>query len=206
MVGKRCGLIVLVVLLVFGAAAEAGFQIGTRYLDERPFDPDTDFLDIYESLYLSIWTDEDVLGHMEVYAWALVCDWSLAAITGGEAGPDAEWGVSFSGSASALWDVPLSVPEDEDGQWGRIGGFELGPGVYLEKFVYTPEAVGNVTVRFVEINDSTGAILSVPDSIVIHQVPEPMTIGLFSLGGLLLVRRKQKKDGLKRKESNDGKR
>jgi len=202
MVGKRSDLIVLVLLVGLGPAAQGGFQIGTRYLDDRPFDPDTDVLDINESLYLSMWTDEMVWGSMGQYIWALVCDMSMATITGGEVGPDVEWRVEFSGSASDLW----SVPEHEDGQYGSIGSFELGPGLYLDKFVYTGISAGDVEVRFLEVSSSSGAIIDVPDSIVIHQVPEPVTIGLFGLGGLLLVRRKQNKRDLKRKEFDDGKR
>ena len=30
------------------------------------------------------------------------------------------WWVEFFGSASELWDIPGSVPQDEDGQWGRL--------------------------------------------------------------------------------------
>jgi len=184
MVGKRSGLVV-VVLLALGAPAEAAFQIGTRYLDDRPFEPDTDVLDINDSLYLSIWTDERVWGQMGVYEWAVVCEGSLATISGGEAGPDAKSGVTFLGSTPS-W----LVPEEEHGQWGVIQGEELEPGLYLDKFVYKPLSVGGVTVRLYEISYSTGAIEGVPDSIVIHQVPEPVTIGFLGLGGLFVLRRK----------------
>ncbi len=183
MVGKRSHLIVLVLLLGLGSAAEAGFQIGTRYLDDRPFDPDTDLLDINESLYLSIWTDETVWGIMERYDWALLCDSMLAEISDGEAGPDAKWGVVFYGSAP-IW-LP-SVPEQENGQSGAIGGDELDPGLYLDKFVYTPKAVGDATVRFLELHPGLGEIVSVPHSIVIRQVPEPMTVVLLGLGGFFV--------------------
>ncbi len=202
--GRKIGLMLVVFLVWNGGVALGGFQIGTRYLDDRPFDPDTDVLDINESLYLTMWTDEWVGGTMGQYMWALVCDWSLASITGGEAGPDAESRVVFYGSASDLW----SVPEHEDGQSGLIGVPDetLDPGLYLDKLVYTPISAGDVEVRFLEVSSNSGAIIDVPDSIVIHQIPEPVTIGLFGLGGLLLVQRKQNKRGLKRKESNDGKR
>ena len=179
-------MILLVIVVILGPVAEAGFQIGARYLDDRPFDPDTDVLDISESLYLSIWTDEWVYGSMEQYMWALVCDRSLASITGGEAGPDALWGVVFYGSASDLW----SVPEDEDGQSGSIWDDVLPAGLYLDRFAYTPISAGDVPVRFLEVSSSSGGILDVPDSIVIHQVPEPTTIVLFGLGGLYVLRRR----------------
>jgi hypothetical protein len=125
---------------------------------------------------------------MGQYLWALVCDRSLATITGGEAGADAvySWWVEFSGSASDLW----SVPQHEDGQYGSIGGEELPGGLYLDKFVYTPIYAGDVEVRFLEVSSSSGGILSVPDSIVIRQVPEPTTIAFLGLGGLFVLRRR----------------
>jgi len=184
-------MIVLLTVVVLGAVAEAGFQIGMRYVDGRPFDPDTDVLDINESLYLSVYTDEPEHGHLNQYAWALVCDKSLANIMGGEAGPDAPWGVTFYGPASQLWDIPGSVPEDEDGRYGAIEGVQdIDPGLYLDKFLYTPISAGDVLVRFLRLDTSGGEIVRVPDSIVIHQVPEPVTIALLGLGAFFTLRRK----------------
>jgi len=195
MLRSKLGLIIIVVLAL-SSLVEGGFQIGTRYLDDRPFDPDTDVLSLDESLYLSCYTDETVGGHMGQYIWALVCEASLASITGGEAGPDA-YGVEFSGSASDLWSIPGSVPEDEDGQYGSFysdpegaPGCVLYPGLYLDKFLYNPLSVGDVTVRFLELSSSGGEIISVPDSVVIRQIPEPMTVILVALGGLFVLRRK----------------
>ena len=119
MVTKKSGLIIIVVLALT-SLVEGGFQISTRYLDDRPFDPDTDILTLDESLYLSVYTDETVIGGMGQYIWALVCEASLATITQGEAGPDADY-VEI-GPASWLWPIPGSVPEDEDGRAGPIGG------------------------------------------------------------------------------------
>lgn len=187
--GRRV-IIGMVVMVVLAQVAQGGFQIGTRYLDDTPFDPDIDVLGLDESLYLSCYTDETVSGHMGGYYWALVCEASLATITGGEPGADATEGsiFLFYGSASGF-------SENEDGQWGAIGnddpspGVFLEPGVWLDNFLYSPMAVGDVTVRFLEISSGSFTIVSVPDLIVIHQVPEPMTIILVGLGGLFLVRR-----------------
>lgn len=189
MLTKKLSLIITVVLAL-APLAQGGFQIGTRYLDDRPFDPDTDVLDIGESLYLSIFTDEREQSSLSGYFWALVCDFSLASITDGEAGPDAYY-VKIWGPASVLWDVPGSVPEGEDGRVGEFG-YDLyaiyPPGLYADNFLYSPMAVGDVTVRFLELDASSGEIWSVPDSIVIHQIPEPMTIILLGLDGLFLRR------------------
>jgi len=183
-------MIVLLTVVFLGTVAQAGFQIGTRYLDGRPFDPDIDVLDISESLYLSMWTDEWVTGYMERYDWALVWNKSLATITGGEASPDAEIGFVFHFYGSACCsECGWFNPEDEDCQRGTIMPFELPPGLYLDNFLYTPISAGDATVCFLEIHGGTGTIMSVPDSIVIHQVPEPMTLLLLGLGGLALIRK-----------------
>ena len=96
MVTKKSGLIIIVVLLVLTAVTDADnepvgtFKIGSRYLDGTAFEPETDILDISDSLYLSIYTEEEFFWPSSFgYYWALVCDPSLAGITGGEAGPDA---------------------------------------------------------------------------------------------------------------------
>jgi len=192
MLRSKLGLIIIVVLAL-SSLVEGGFQIGTRYLDDRPFDPDTDILTLDESLYLSVFTDEREFSSLTGYYWALVCDCSLASITDGVAGPDA-YGVEIRGPASLLWDVPGSVPEGEDGRYGAIwyeGDHPVyPPGLYMEDFLYSPMAVGDVTVRFLELSSSIGDIMSVPDSVVINQVPEPTTIILVALGALLLRRRR----------------
>lgn len=64
------------------------------------------------------------------------------------------------------------------------------PGLYADNFLYTPLSAGDTMVRFLELSPHGGEIWSVPDSIVIHQVPEPMTIILIGLGWLMLRKRK----------------
>jgi len=200
MVTKKSGLITIVVLLALATLTEAAnepvgtWEIGTRYLDGTAFEPGTDILDIGDSLYLSIYTDEEFgWGSTFGYYWALVCDPSLAIITGGEAGPDADF-VAFWGSPAGL---VYGLPGD--GQWGQMwaGGFDsvgpfFEPGLYIDNFLYSPQSVGDVTVSFwhLSADPQGGPPYGVVDSIVINQVPEPMTITLLALGALLLHRRR----------------
>ena len=189
---KKSGLIIVVVLLVLAAATVSAevvgtFEIGTRYVDGTAFDPDTDILDVGESLYLSIYTDEWFVAYSTAgYFWALVCDPSLATITGGELGPDALGG--GIGNTAGLVGVP---------GYGRAGiisppplhSMTYYPGLYLDNFLYTPQSAGDVTVSFWEL-DKDLFPYGVVDSVVISQVPEPVTITMLALGALLLRRRR----------------
>lgn len=193
MVTEKLSLIIIIVLLALAPLSEAGyepvgtFEIGTRYVDGTTFDPDTDILDISDSLYLSIYNEEEFGWPSGFgYWWALVCDPSLATITGGEAGP-AAYKVGFYGSpVGHIYGLP------GDGEHGWIG-YETEPpiyaaGLYMYNILYSPQSVGDVTVSFWHTTqvDTYGVI----DSIVIHQIPEPTTIALLGLGVLLLRRRK----------------
>jgi len=197
MVKKKLSLIVIVALLALGTLTEAQEPVGTweissRYLDGTAFEPGTDFLDIGDSLYLSIYTEE-AFGWPSDYGywWALVCDPSLATITGGESGPDADTYIVFFGSP-----VGLVYGLPGDGQWGQILSDEVGcdfePGLYMDNFLYSPQSVGDVTVSFWHLtyDPQGGPPYGVVDSIVINQVPEPTMITLFALGSLLLRRRR----------------
>ncbi|MCK4291710.1 MAG: PEP-CTERM sorting domain-containing protein [Planctomycetes bacterium] len=208
MVTKKSGSIVIVILLVLflinGAVVDAlaiceppvfrpdRFHIGTRYLDGSPFDPSTDILDIADSLYLSIYAEEEFCWESGFgYGWALVSYPSLATITGGVLGPDAYGGGIYSSPVREIVGAP------GDGQWGDFhsqNDMYFGPGLYLDNFLYSPQSVGDLTVSFWHLSEGTGSgywdPYGVVDSIVIHQVPEPTTITLLALGGLLLRRRR----------------
>lgn len=202
MVTKKSGLITIVVLLGLAAVTEAAnepvgtWEIGSRYIDGTAFEPDTDILDISDSLYLSIYTEEEFFFPSTTgYWWALVCEPSLAGITGGEAGPDAYLvGILGSPVDAELYGVP------GDGQWGKFSVQEpliegiYGPGLYADNFLYSPESAGDVTVSFWHLTADPWGYppYGVVDSIVINQVPEPMTITLLALGALLLRRRREK--------------
>lgn len=181
MVRKKSGLIVIAVLLGLAPLAQGDFVIGTRYLDGTAFEPDTDILLLDESLYLSIYAEEGFYSAGSAdYYWALICEPSLATITGGVLGPDA-----YDGN---IGDAP-------NGRGGRFVYDEplyYGPGLYADEILYSPQCPADVTVEFW----SNRGQLDPPDiylidSVVIRQVPEPMTITLLGLGGLFLLRRRK---------------
>jgi len=182
MVTKKSGLIFIIVLLALAPLGQADFQIGTRYIDGTPFEPDTDILGLDENLYLSMYAEEFFPSGSAVVHWQLLCDPSLATITGGVLGPEAYDGIIYA----------------HPGGRGRQGWFDydpwLGPGyepgVYADNFLYTPQSLGDVTVEFWSSRGGLSGEMELVDSIVITQVPEPMTITLLALGALLLHRRR----------------
>lgn len=76
------------------------------------------------------------------------------------------------------------------------------PGIILDHFLLHCDAEGDVIIRLVENpNTAAGESLETDGSdlfhlnagpgVIIHQVPEPMTLTLLGLGGLFLARRKR---------------
>ncbi len=65
-------------------------------------------------------------------------------------------------------------------------------GTVVDGITYRAEIVGDSTIILGSVvDDGQGSyLMAVSDTVVIHQVPEPMTIALLGLGGLLLRRRK----------------
>jgi len=61
----------------------------------------------------------------------------------------------------------------------------------VDGIVFHCDGPGDVTLKLVNIfDDGSGAVITPYDEVVIHQIPEPMTLGLLGLGGLFLRRRK----------------
>lgn len=64
-------------------------------------------------------------------------------------------------------------------------------GTVVNGITYLAGIAGDSTIILGNfVDDGQDGFLAVSDSVVINQVPEPMTISLFGLGGLLLCRRR----------------
>jgi hypothetical protein len=79
---------------------------------------------------------------------------------------------------------------DNDEVWfvQAWNGEELTTGAMFEVDLHC-EAIGDVLIELYDGRVDGGYTLI--DSVIIHQIPEPMTIGLLGLGGLALIRRKR---------------
>jgi len=63
-------------------------------------------------------------------------------------------------------------------------------GALVSNIAFHCEGPGDVTISLVTMNDDGSAVLTIWDTQIVHQIPEPMTLGLLGIGGLFLRRRK----------------
>ena len=185
---------VLVLMLVLGmvSAASAGLQISVDG-DPEPVDSEIILLPS-ETVVLDLWTDTDI-GMLEFGAWALiVADGSQGAGTVGQ-------GDSHIAGFNVIGPIPGTVGVTAPGVgWfgtylGAFSGNPFAGDVVYDNFLFHCEGEGDVIIEVwsmedvgVEIEDWQAIALM--DSLVIHQIPEPMTIALLGLGALFLRRRK----------------
>ena len=142
-------------------------------------------------LSLDIWTDAEISpGVGEWNIWALAADVAKATISGGVS-LIADPGVVIMDDARNVGG--LMLPDAENGVFGMLAlatlpSIAAGTTIF-DEIVFHCESLGDVTVT---VYGSPDAVVFTPlDSVVIHQIPEPMTIALLGLGGLLLRRRKK---------------
>jgi len=190
---------VLALIIVLGmvSVTSAALQISVYSLTGGetwdPLNPEDSEITLEPSDYLllGIWTDAAI---PDSITWALYCDTSLGIISGGAyVGPDDGgdiYGFNYE-PASAFGVIP---PVGEDGIMGGIavfGGNGVLPDTVLyDQILFHCEAEGDTLISLGLVNSDTGEIIEVMDSVIIHQVPEPATIALLGLGGLLLRRKK----------------
>ena len=75
------------------------------------------------------------------------------------------------------------------------------PGIILDHFLFHCDDYGNVIITLKEtmgngppVTETDGAdlfVLLLGDGVIIHQIPEPLTLTLFVVGGLFIARRKR---------------
>ena len=185
---------VLALLLVLGlvSSASAALQISVGG-DKEPVDSEIS-IPVSGHLILDIWTTAAIsVGEGETY-YALACDTTMGSISGGYAkepyASDTTLTLTIDDDAVGYGWVPL--PTGENGVYGGVfstGGEIPSGAVIFDGIDFHCEKLGDATVKLYEVTSSwqIGTLL---DSVVIHQVPEPMTIALLGLGGLFLRRRK----------------
>ena len=184
-------LVILMLVLGLASVASATLQISVDG-DPEPIDSEI-FLLPSEIAILDIWTDADISpGVGEVY-WALVCRTADGTISGGIVVPpyDTEPGIVIYPDPVANG-VP-GLPQGANGVWGGIsltGVISLIPAgdvIYDDIEFHCEWAPNDVVIELYTTDFGTSELV---DAVVIHQIPEPATIALLGLGGLLLRRRK----------------
>jgi len=77
------------------------------------------------------------------------------------------------------------------GTYGAImstSGVTAAAGIYFDEIIFHCDSPHDVVVELWSTLDGSAFVLE--DAVIIHQIPEPATIALLSLGGLLLRKRK----------------
>ncbi len=177
-------LLIFMLVLCMASLANATLQISVNG-NMNPTDSDIWLLPT-ETLNLDVWTNAEITpGTGEGY-WALIASTAGSTISGGVVLVEGEGGLQIYGAP-----VP-AAPAGENGIWGAIALATIpsisADTVIFDEILFHCEAEGDVTVTLL-MGPAPGAWSPV-DSVVIHQIPEPMTVLLLGLGGLFLRRRK----------------
>lgn len=180
----------LILMLVLGVAsmANATLQISVG-ADQDPLDTEYTVLPS-ETIMLDIWTDADI-GAFENVTWALVTADDEATIT---------TGLGLIAGYTVMGNVQ-DMSWGPEGINGRFGGYfagmsgnpTAGATLYDEFTFHCVNDEKDAVIELWQLQDLGGdqwGFETLLDSAVIHQIPEPMTMVLLGLGGLLLRRRK----------------
>ena len=188
----------LILVLVLGMTSMAGAALQIS-VNGNPEPVDSEIIIApSDELILDIWTNTAIaLGGSGEYI--LVVDTSLGEISGGHgtfvSPPDPEgWSSDVQGETE---DFPAVIPpEGMEGIFGTYANFDFttfqaipAGTVIADGIVFHCEGVGDAVIYLMVAADGVPST-EVLDTVIIHQIPEPATIALFGLGGLLLRRRK----------------
>jgi hypothetical protein len=185
----------LTLMLVLGMTSMAGAALQISVNGE--FNPPESSVIITEVpsgvVTLDIWSTVPISPQGEGEGmWALVCQTSGGSISGGQAViSHADW--MFIIADDAILGGVTGLAEGENGVFGGI--FTFGADIPADTTIYDYiefhcEGPGEVVVILYQL-DVYQQVIGIWDTVTIHQIPEPATMSLLSLGGLLLLRRRK---------------
>jgi hypothetical protein len=188
----------LVLLMVLGMASLATAQLTLQISVDGEKEPVNSEIFITEipsgHLVLDIWTTADISdadGHQGSYA--LLGTVLKGTISGGDITNADWWGCAIVDDAAG---AGVIVPEGDNGVYGAIATttttqvIPAGSTIFNWIDFHCEGGPGDAIITLYEFDGDTGDLLGVLDQVIIHQIPEPITMALLGLGGLFLRRRK----------------
>ena len=178
----------LIFMLVLGMAslANAALQISVGG-DPNPVDS-TIWLGVSDTIIIDVWTDAEINTNVGGGYFVLGVDPAYGTLSGGVSLWPAEEGIVYYSGAGGTY-----LPSPEQGDLLAIGTFlPVGSGItgtIFDSIIFHCEAEGDAVIHL--YSDAFGTPTLV-DTVIIHQIPEPMTVLLLGLGGLFLRRRRER--------------
>ena len=180
----------LTLMLVLGMASLANAALTLQISVDGNLEPvDSEIYVIpSETIYLDIWTTADITPGVGEGYYALACSTADATISGGVVNFPGEPGLSIEDDPVG---VGIPVPAGHNGVWGMIAlstvsEIPAGTILFNEIGFHCEWAPNDVMVTLYDADT-----MEILDTVTIHQIPEPATMALLSLGGLLLLRRRK---------------
>jgi hypothetical protein len=176
-------------MLVLGMAslASATLQISVNGV-QNPVDSEIIIEKPSDTIILDVWTADDIT-LFELGTYALI-------VAEGPGTIDAANAEVLYGNILAT-DIPnanfLIGPGLAATYLGGFSGNPVAGDTFLDNILFHCDAEGDVIIELWTIEDMGGELYEgtvLMDSVIIHQIPEPMTLALLGLGGLFLRRRK----------------
>ena len=182
----------LILMLVLGLTSIAGAALQISIDGDFHPEDSTIILDVSDTVILDIWSTVPIIPAGEGEGmWALACDTACAIIAGGSVViSHADWAIGIEPDPAGAG-IPL--PEGHNGVMGYIYTFgepiPADTAIYDEIVFHCESLNGPTPVSLYQLDDE-GGIVGIWDTVTIHQIPEPASMLLLGLGGLLLRRRK----------------
>lgn len=158
-----------------GVESTAGLYIGQFRLELKYHIGSMDYRDMVTATeYLSYWFDanhDDVMNEGDIFQYS-------------------DWSFPWQEKAGTMTD-PLNITIDGGNVGNPPAATPYDVNILTQGIIFHQDECGDVFLNLYEkVNSASAETLA--DSVLFREIPEPMSMGLLSLGGLGLLRRRSK--------------